>query len=431
MEANDEPHFSRCHPTRARGGPPSPRHRRAFLSHRSGKSSLQGEKRPLLVHPAFSRLQGHSRKPSLHQEERRHAPVAVREHVSRAHLPRTQSLTLLASAAGGSAGGSASYDLGSPRHQAEGSHLPALGEPLFSFPTTENGPISLDLHSDDGGDIPPPSSPRPRHRVLPVQPVDPSSYPPPSEEWLSVYGLSPNKRFSKRSNSDLHTSSSQTDAGPSGSGTRYISVDEYPPPPISHVRSGANPHEQHGSTDQRQSSFRQMSSEESNYWEASLPVQSSLFAATADYNQTRDSAFHSSVSQDLDDPPYEMPESPRLGYISDSFDDDEKERDEAVDEPADEDPYSHPILGRHISRPLLQLDVRSLPNQARRSAFPKPSDRGSDRSPGPGPTDLFPSSQWKLEVEQFNRSFALRGMRFPGYPPSPLGPNQEWYNRTQ
>lgn len=40
---------------------------------------------------------------------------------------------------------------------------------------------------------------------------------------------------------------------------------------------------------------------------------------------------------------------------------------------------------------------------------------------------LSEKSQWKLAVAQYHRALSTRGMRHPGFPPSPLGPNWEKY----
>ncbi|KAF8524923.1 hypothetical protein BU17DRAFT_63091 [Hysterangium stoloniferum] len=147
--------------------------------------------------------------------------------------------------------------------------------------------------------------------------------------------------------------------------------------------------------------------------------------------------------------PDEIPLSPRLDNISDIFDDDDDDDDDDDMEDQDYgigwnllmdiDPDFSSVylrnpsgnepsalgLHRKYSSPL------SLPPAT--SRWTRPLPRRLKKQPlTPSPSDeLTDKSRWKLELLQHRRALTTRGVRYPGFPPSPLGPNWEKYHQPR
>lgn len=68
-----------------------------------------------------------------------------------------------------------------------------------------------------------------------------------------------------------------------------------------------------------------------------------------------------------------------------------------------------------------------LPRPPPRDRSPSSSSKRQKLKPTSSSYALSEKSQWKLAVAQYHHALSTRGMRHPGFPPSPLGPNWERY----
>ncbi|KAF8588994.1 hypothetical protein K439DRAFT_1658151 [Ramaria rubella] len=122
------------------------------------------------------------------------------------------------------------------------------------------------------------------------------------------------------------------------------------------------------------------------------------------------------------------PESPRLCHISDSFEDEIENRIEEDDDLFDSDtiylydPHDYAtMLPSAVTR---RNDSRTI-TMAYNVPPSNPPGLGHRKSP---PPTLTRDSIRKLEASRYRHSLTLRGVRYPGHPPSPLGPNWERYH---
>lgn len=270
-DSSDGPAYVEIHPTHSRSSDrsPSPLHKHVHPHHRSTKSLvLQSEEGSPPLHPTFRRLQGHNRKPFRGRKEHKQIPA------SRGRPLRSESSGVLLSAVGGSAAGSSHYDpevhLGPRSYQVSGSTLshgdspyscsadpriklnvPAPWDSTGSSPSNLNprkdGDDDDDKVEDEDEDIPIPTSPRPRARSLPVLTMGASSSQHSSREWPSSSNSSCTKQFSGYSDSNPHFISFQRDHTQlSGRGSQDFSLDRYPSPPSSYMRSAVTNHKSSG-----------------------------------------------------------------------------------------------------------------------------------------------------------------------------------------
>lgn len=159
----------------------------------------------------------------------------------------------------------------------------------------------------------------------------------------------------------------------------------------------------------------------------------------------------------------EPPQAPRLDAFSDDFDKEGEEdglnihrtydpdaiylydpfdlqlsssdfRRNSADSEEEEDHHhtqSNGLINPYSSQPHSTSYISSYTNSSSSPAnppFPPGLNKPPKKSrPLPSSYALTEKSQWKLAVTQHQRSLSTRGVRHPGFPPSPLGPNWEKY----
>jgi len=137
----------------------------------------------------------------------------------------------------------------------------------------------------------------------------------------------------------------------------------------------------------------------------------------------------------------EVPDSPRLPALGDDFDDDDEDYDEVEDigDNIDRMEVDAPVYLYELDQLRRSLETTAPPPPQQPISYLVPTQWNWNtnitgiptrfRPPPPLSQSLTRESKWKMQIVRHQRSLVTRGIRHPGFPPSPLNPN--WKRNQQ